>query len=180
MVWFGQEEIRQNTRDGTSSKGKDEEKFALARKAKKGKGKKSQSKPESSQGGKKKDLSKIKYFHYHEFRHYATKGLHEKESKKTSGGAIDEALASQFKLEFTPMACMESTLIGSVWCLDSGASFHKTWCRDFVNDLEDKDLQMHIEMWENERYSLTEDHIVKFQRDLVSPLGSRMSYSFHT
>lgn len=54
------EEIRQNNRDGTSSKGEDEEKFAFYGKAKKGKGKKSESKIESSQGGKKNDLSKIK------------------------------------------------------------------------------------------------------------------------
>jgi hypothetical protein len=91
-----QEEIRWNTRDGTSSKGEDEEKFALVGKGKKGKGKKSQTKPESSQGGKKKDLSKIKCFNCHEFRHYATKCPHKKASKKTSGGAAGEALASQF------------------------------------------------------------------------------------
>ena len=44
------EEIRQNTRKGTSSKGEDEENFALNRKGKKGKGKKSRSKPKSSEG----------------------------------------------------------------------------------------------------------------------------------
>lgn len=36
------------------------------------KGKKSQGEVESSQKGKKKDLSKIKFFHYHEFGHYDT------------------------------------------------------------------------------------------------------------
>ena len=46
-----QEEIRQNTIDGTSSKGEDEENFPLVEKAKKGKGKKFKSKPESNQGG---------------------------------------------------------------------------------------------------------------------------------
>ena len=42
-LWFDfvQEEIRGNTKDKTSSKGDDEENCALARKAKKGKGKKS-------------------------------------------------------------------------------------------------------------------------------------------
>eukprot|EP00253_Pinus_taeda_P027074 PITA_27074 len=90
-------EIRWNTRDGTSSKGEDEEKFALAGKEKKGKGKKSQSNPESSQGGKKKDLSKIKCFHCDEFGHYATNCPHKKTSKKTLGGVAGEALASQFE-----------------------------------------------------------------------------------
>ena len=74
-LWFDlvQEEIRQNTRDRTSYKGKDEENCALVGKEKKGKVKKSQSKPESSQGGKKKDLSRIKCFNCHEFMHYPTK-----------------------------------------------------------------------------------------------------------
>ena len=46
-LWYVlvQEEIRKNTRHGTSSKGEDEEKFALDGKENKGKGKKSQSKP---------------------------------------------------------------------------------------------------------------------------------------
>ena len=68
-----QEEIRRNTRDRSSSKHDDEENCALAGKAKKGKGNKSQSKAGSSQGGKKKDLSNMKCFHCHEFEHYATK-----------------------------------------------------------------------------------------------------------
>ena len=43
-----QEEIRRNTRNGSSLKTDDEENRALVIKEKKGKGKKSQSKPESS------------------------------------------------------------------------------------------------------------------------------------
>lgn len=95
-LWFDlvQEEIRWNTTDGTSSKGEDEENITLDGNTKKGKGKKSHSKPESSQGGNKKDLSKIKCFHCHEFRNYSTKCPHKKASKKTSGGAACEALAS--------------------------------------------------------------------------------------
>jgi len=89
-----QEEIRQNTKDETSSKGGDEEKCTFDGKTKKGKGKKSKSKPESSQGGKKKGFSKIKCFHCHEFGHYATKFPQKKTSKKTSGGSVGEALAS--------------------------------------------------------------------------------------
>lgn len=78
------EEIRKNTRDKTSSKGEDEENFALARKAERGKRKKSQSKLESSQGGQKKDLSRIKCFHCREFGHYARKCQHKKTHNKTS------------------------------------------------------------------------------------------------
>ena len=56
-----QEEIQRGTRDGRSTKTKDEENFSLAGKAK---GKKGKGKAKSSQKGeqKKKDLSKIKCF----------------------------------------------------------------------------------------------------------------------
>jgi len=73
--WFDlvQEEIRWNMKDITSYKGEDEENFTLVGNGKKGKGKKSQTKPESREGGRKKCLSKIKFFNSHEFRHYAKK-----------------------------------------------------------------------------------------------------------
>ena len=65
-----QEEIRRSTRDGSSSKNLDEENCTLAAKARKGKSKKNASK--SSVKGKKQDMSKVKCFHYHQHRHYAT------------------------------------------------------------------------------------------------------------
>ena len=36
--------------------------------------------------------------------------------------------------------------MGSVWYLDSGASFHIMGDKELFSDLEEKDLQMHIEM----------------------------------
>jgi len=54
-----QEEIRKTTRDGSSSKQDDEENLALANKARKGKGKETHSKYDSSHGGKKIDKSKV-------------------------------------------------------------------------------------------------------------------------
>jgi len=54
-----QDEIRWNMRDGTSYR-EEEEDFSLVSKGMKAKGNKSQSEVESSQEGKKKDLSKIK------------------------------------------------------------------------------------------------------------------------
>ena len=73
-----QEEIRQSTTGATSSKHDDEENCALAGKEKKGKGKKSKSKGDSSQGGRKKDFSKIKCFHYHVLGNYDIKCPHKK------------------------------------------------------------------------------------------------------
>ena len=52
-----QEEIRWNTRDGSSSKATDEENCALAAKEKKGKNKKSS---HFDAKGKKQDMSKVK------------------------------------------------------------------------------------------------------------------------
>ena len=41
---------------------------------------------------------------------------------------------------------MVSSELGSVWYLDSGASFHVMGDKEFFSDLEENDLQMHIEM----------------------------------
>jgi len=67
-----QDEIRRNTRDGSSSKTNDEENCALVIKARKGKVKISCSKSYSYHGGKKKDISKVKCFHCHKMGHFAT------------------------------------------------------------------------------------------------------------
>jgi len=87
---LAQEEFWQNTRDGTSSKEVEEE-FALVSKENKAKGKKSQ----GEEGGKKKDLSNINFFHCHEYGHYATNWPQKKASKKELAVAVvGEALAS--------------------------------------------------------------------------------------
>ena len=79
-------------------------------------------------------MSKIKCFHCHEFEHYETKCSHKNSKKNTSGGETGEELASQFKLDFTLIACMANTIMGIVWYLDSGASFHMTGCKDFLGE----------------------------------------------
>lgn len=77
-----QEEIWRGIRDGRLIKAEDEENFALPSKRSKAKGKEGQGVVESSQKGKKKDLTKIKCFHCHEFGHYATSCLKRKESNR--------------------------------------------------------------------------------------------------
>jgi hypothetical protein len=44
---------------------------------------------------------------------------------------------------------MASSASGSVWYLDTGASYHMTGDKESFNDLEEKDLRMHIEMGDN-------------------------------
>ena len=89
------EETKRNTRNGITSKTDEEEKNSLAGKGNKAKGKKEQGKAESNHNhGKKKDLSKIKCFHYHEYGYYATKCLHKKSDKEPTVGVGGDALAS--------------------------------------------------------------------------------------
>ena len=156
-----QEEFRHNTRDGSSSKNEDEEDFSLATKARKGKGIKLHSKPESN-NGKKQDMSMVKCFHCHDHGHFSTNYPQKKKNKKASRSTSGEALALQFELEFSLISCMVSSALGSVWYLDSGTSFHMTGDKELFSDLEEKDLQMHIEMGDDGWYNATKIGTITF------------------
>ena len=158
-----QEKIRRGTRDGSSSKNEDEENFSLAAKARKGKGKKNPS--QSGAKGKKQDLSKVKCFHCHQHGHFATNCRQKKKNNQVTGSAAGEALASQFELDFSLIACLVSSVMGLVWFLDSGASFHMTGDKDMFSDLDEKDLGVHIEMGDDGRYSVTGIETISFERE---------------
>jgi hypothetical protein len=64
---------------------------------------------------------------------------------------------------------MASISSGSVWYLDSGASFHMTGDKESFSDLEEKDLKMHIEMGDDGRYSATGIGTITFQRESGKP-----------
>jgi hypothetical protein len=153
--------------DGSSSKHDDEEDCALASKERRGKGNKFHSKSESKR--KKLDLSKVKCFHCHEHGHLATNCPQKKKNKKVVGATDGEALASQFEIYFYLIACMASSALGSVWYLDSGASFHMMGDKEFFSDLEERYLKMHIEMGDDGRYSATGIGTITFQRDSGNP-----------
>ena len=132
-------------------------------KARKWKGNKSHSKFEAK--GKKLDLSKVKFFHCHEHGHLDTNCPQKKKNTQVVGAAAGEALASQFELDFSLITCLVSSAIGSVWYLDSGASFHMTGDKELFSDLEEKDLQMHIEVGDDGRYSATSIGTITFERE---------------
>eukprot|EP00253_Pinus_taeda_P023010 PITA_23010 len=123
-----------------SSSKDNEENLALASKARKGKEKDSHPKLSSSHGGKKVDKYKVRCFNCHEVGHYAT-NFPLKKSKK---GSLEGS-------EVEP----HST------CPDDKILF---------NTLEEKDLQMCIEMGNDEKYSVSRVGIVAFQREHGAPI----------
>ena len=60
-------------------------------------------------------------------------------------------------------------MTGSVWFLDSGASFHMTGDRYLFTDLDEKDLGLHIEMGDDGRYSATDIGTISFERESGKP-----------
>ena len=88
----------------------------------------------------------MKCFHCHEHGNFATNCPQKKQNKKAAGAAAGEALTLQFELDFSLITCFFSRAMGSLWYLDSGASFHMARDKELFSDLEEKDLQMHIEM----------------------------------
>ena len=59
--------------------------------------------------------------------------------------------------------------MGSVWYLDSGASFHMTGDKELFSDMEEKDLQMHTEMGDDGRYSVTGIGTITFDKKSGKP-----------
>jgi len=53
-------------------------------------------------------------------------------------------------------------MMGSMWYLDSVASFHMDDNKELFNDMEEKDLHMHIEMGDDGSYSTTNINISYF------------------
>ena len=74
---------------------------------------------------------------------------------------------------------MVSSMMGSMWYLDSGASFHMTENKKFFGSLEEKDLQMHIEIGENGRYKATGVGTITFKRESDNPLTLKYVMCVH-
>ena len=60
---------------------------------------------------------------------------------------------------------MVSLMMGCVWFLDSGASFHMTADKSLFSTLEEKDLKMRVEMGDDETYSVSRVGTISFKRD---------------
>lgn len=64
-------------------------------------------------------------------------------------------------------------MMGILWYMDSGASFHMSRNKEFFSDLEENDLQMHIDMGYYGRYNASDTSTITFQREFVSPLKNK-------
>lgn len=102
----------------------------------KGKAKKDSSKAPSPKGEKKKkDVSKVKCYSFHEFGHYVSNCPHRKKGEKKgkkkmiASTSVDE-LSSRMEQEFALIACLTSSTSQGVWCIDSGVSFHMIGVRE--------------------------------------------------
>ena len=65
---------------------------------------------------------------------------------------------------------MVPSMMGSVWYLDSGASFHMTGEKELFSKMESKDLKMHIEMGDEGKYSVPGVGTITFHREHAAPL----------
>ena len=119
----------------------------------------------------------MKCFHCHEHGNFVTNYPQKKKNKKVVGVAAGEALASQFELEFSLIACIVSRELGSMWYLDSGASFHMMGDKELFSDLAEKYYQMHIEMGDDKWYSATRIGTITFQRESSKPF--QLKYVMH-
>jgi len=113
---------------------------------------------------------KVKCFHFDELGHFATNCPLKKSKKKSSRGVESEALASKFELDFSLTEFMVSSIMGNIWYLDSGASFHMIADKELFSDLEEKDLEMRIKVGDDRKYSVTRLGMITFQKEHGVPL----------
>ena len=65
-------------------------------------------------------------------------------------------------MDFLLSTCMVSSMMGCVWYMDSGASFHMSGDKNLFSTLEEKDLQMRIDMGDDGKYCVSSEGIVVF------------------
>jgi hypothetical protein len=166
--YFVQEETRRGYVHGSSSTGHDEENVALAANSKKKfkKGPKGGNKPK---GEGKKDMSKVKCFACHKFRHYAGQ-CPNKKKKQTAASATVEEFSAKFDKEFSLVVWLSTrTTHSSVWYINSGASRHMTGvCEHLTNLTQIGDLE--VVLGDEQVVKAVGSGTVSFQKESLSPM----------
>jgi hypothetical protein len=125
----------------------DEEALALASKG--------NGNPKKKGSGKKKniDFSKVKCFRCHKFGHFASQYPKKKKTKPQITASVGvEEFAKSFEEDLCFIACMSSSIITDVWYADSGASCHMTRRKDLLSSLQERGVNLHIELGDYARY----------------------------
>ena len=65
---------------------------------------------------------------------------------------------------------MVSYIVGCVWYLDSGVSFHISGDNNIFSTLEEKDIRMRIKMGDDGKYRVSGEGTIVFQREHGAPL----------
>jgi hypothetical protein len=138
-----------------------------------GKSKKSSAERTSSrQGSKKKfDTSKVKCFACHQLGHISSQCPNRKKGKpkKHMAATADmDAFAAIFEDEFSPLACLSTSMVTSTWYNASGASCHMTGVREYFNNLKEYNANFNIVLGDNVKCISADKGTVRFQRESVS------------
>ena len=75
-----------------------------------------------------------------------------------------------FEEDFCLIAYMPSSVVTSVWYVDSGASCHMIGRKLFFSSLQEGGMNVHIELGDDARYKAQGIGTVSFQRESGKPL----------
>ena len=144
----------------------------LAAKGKKKAGKKGPKGGDKKKSGgeQQRDMSKVKCFACHKFGHYAVQ-CPNKKKKQVAASADTEEFASKFDREFSLIACMSSCSSTSrVWYIDSGASTHMSGIRECFSELNERGVDVEVELGDDRIVRAVGRGRVAFQRESGQPL----------
>jgi hypothetical protein len=158
--------LRIGSSHASQPKFEDEENLALVGKGKT-REKKGSSWGQTSEGEKRKDLSKVICFVCHKLGHYVSQCPTKKKGNKKSQMAASNSaevddFAARFENDFSFIACLSSSASSGVWYIDNGASSHMNEVHDYFSILKEEEMDLYIEMGNNVKCRATGHGTVTF------------------
>jgi hypothetical protein len=166
-----QEEAQIESRNG-KQRGIDDENLALAAHARKGRGNgswKDTRREASPEQRKKKDLSKVKCFSYHEHGHYASQCPQRKKgSRKQQASSTEvDVVANRLQREFLLVSSLSREVSdGGTWFVDSGVACHTTGARELFERFTESDSNLYVELGMGTKHAVGRSGTVSFQMEL--------------